>query len=147
MENKKLLMIDDENPDMEDFSDALKKGGYAVDVASNASEAIQYLEQKLYDIVLLDIMMGHGDEIPASVPARRTGIEILGMIRAGKLRVNPDLPVVVLTALGTSREISDIRKAGSAEILQKPIQPDLLLITIDDLLTSYASEEKNDSSR
>jgi CheY-like chemotaxis protein len=138
MISKKLLFVDDE--EVEDFVSALIKGGYEIDLACDSTEALNHLSHNHYDIVILDIMMSHGNELPLNVPARRTGIEILRMIREGLIdSVDQNIPILVMTALGTSYEIDDIRNYKVNDIIQKPVSPDIVLMQVDEVMSTYPS--------
>ena len=54
---KRLLIIDDEENMRHMLSSLLKKSGYRVDTASNGKEALEMVDQTLYDLILCDLKM------------------------------------------------------------------------------------------
>jgi CheY-like chemotaxis protein len=140
MINKKVLFIEEE--ETEYILEALSKHGYSVDLSTSCVDGLESLSKNQYDIVLLDIMMSHGEEIPKYILARQTGIEILRMIRNGQIpNVNRGIPIIVITAIGSSYEIGEMRKFNVNQIIQKPVSPDDILSKIDEVLSSLDSKK------
>jgi CheY-like chemotaxis protein len=131
---KKLLMIDDDP----DFVSGIKAilasaGGFEVDVAYNPKDGLRALEAKEYDLLLLDIMMGRGAE---------------GIMVARKLRKNPklrEMPVLIMT--GMREQIAFLfpgepvhpRFVDVDELVEKPVEPKVLLEKIDTLIKAAAA--------
>jgi DNA-binding NarL/FixJ family response regulator len=105
-------------------------GGFDVQVASNAEDAWQILQQKTPDLVISDIMMPKVD-----------GYQFLK-----KLRDDPrfkTLPVVFLTARGMTTDRILGYQAGCDAYLPKPFDPDELVAIVENLLerrTATAAE-------
>jgi len=81
----KILIVDDNRMILQALSDHLEKMGYETEVASNAADALEYLEQELPDLIIMDIVMP----------------EISGIEATQKIRENPrtkSLPVVAFTS-------------------------------------------------
>ncbi|MCA2000361.1 MAG: response regulator [Chloroflexi bacterium] len=131
---KKLLMIDDDP----DFVAGIKAilasaGDFEVDVAYNPKDGLRALEAKEYDLLLLDIMMGRGAE---------------GIMIARKLRKNPklrEMPVLIMT--GMREQIAFLfpgepvhpRFVDVDELVEKPVEPKVLLEKIDALIKAAAA--------
>lgn len=131
---KKILMIDDDPDYVEGIQSILEKEGYQVDVAYNPKDGFAALEAGSYDMLLLDIMMGRGAE---------------GVMVARKINKNPDLrkiPVLIIT--GIREQMAFLfpgqpvhpRFLPTDEMLEKPVDPELLLEKVDHLLN--LAEEK-----
>jgi two-component system alkaline phosphatase synthesis response regulator PhoP len=127
-EQKKLLIIDDDP----DFVDAIKSildtAGYSVDVAYNPKTGLQALQNRVYDLLLLDIMMGRGAE----------GIMIARKLRKdAKLR---EMPVLIITGIREQMaflfpgEPVHPRFVAVDEVVEKPIEPKLLLEKVSTLI-------------
>jgi CheY-like chemotaxis protein len=127
-EQKKLLIIDDDP----DFVDAIKSildtAGYSVDVTYNPKTGLQALQNHVYDLLLLDIMMGRGAE----------GIMIARKLRKDtKLR---EMPVLIITGIREQMaflfpgEPVHPRFVAVDEVVEKPVEPKLLLEKVSTLI-------------
>lgn len=126
---KSILIIEDEYQTIEDIGKKLKKG-YSVDMAKDGTEAVGCLGEKDYGLIVLDIMMPHGKEIPNYIPARKTGIELLRMIK----KQSPKVPVVVLTAVTEAKSINEITKYKPEKVFYKPVNPEIFYNTLVGIL-------------
>ena len=101
----RILLIEDDPGLCDSLSYQLQEAGYVVDICQDGEDAFYYLEQKIYDLVLLDRMLPHTD-----------GLTILKKMRAGK----DCTPVIFLTALGELEEKVTGLEAGADDYLVKP---------------------------
>jgi CheY-like chemotaxis protein len=108
-----VLCLDDE-PGIRDFlSDALKDVGHEVVTAVDAADALARLEDRPFDVAVLDLRM----------PGGPGGMDVLRRARAQW----PDMQVVVLTAHGTVGEAVEAMRLGAFDFIEKPIaSPDAL---------------------
>src|SRR5919202_4051440 len=117
-----VLLVDDEPGIRVSVTEYLEEmGGFTVQVASNANDAWQMLQQKTPDLVISDIMMPQVD-----------GYQFLK-----QLRDDPrfkTLPVVFLTARGMTSDRIQGYQAGCDAYLAKPFDPDELLAIVENLL-------------
>jgi two-component system response regulator MprA len=118
-ENKSRVLVVDDDPEILSF---LRRGlafeGYVVDTASDGAEAIAKVREKEPDLIILDIMMPGID-----------GLEVSRRLRRGT-----DVPILMLTAKGsTSDKVSGL-DAGADDYLVKPFEFDELLARIRALL-------------
>jgi two-component system alkaline phosphatase synthesis response regulator PhoP len=131
-ERKQLLMIDDDPDFVEGIKSILATGNYDVDVAYNPKDGLAALQRKRYDLLLLDIMMGRGAE--GVMIARKMG-------RDPKLR---EIPVLIMT--GIREQIAFLFGSQALhphfvavdELLEKPVDPKLLLERVEALLKAGA---------
>lgn len=112
-----ILCVEDEHDLRTDICEELETAGYAVMEASNGREALEMMRDKRPDLVLCDITM-----------PLMSGLDLLGHVR--KEPGLADLPFVFLTALAGRRDIIAGKAAGVDDYLTKPIDFDLMLITI-----------------
>lgn len=120
MENIKILVVDDEAPVREITQRALSQiGGFDVDVAKNAIEAMEKIDGDVFDLVLTDMMMPEMD-----------GMELLKNIK----RTRQDLPVIIMTAYGSIETAVESMKIGASDYITKPIDFNELLIHISRVL-------------
>jgi len=106
-----LLLADDDRPQREMLAGALEQDGYAVLQAADGAEALARLRREPVDLLLSDLRMPGLD-----------GLELLDAAR----RLNPLLPVVVLTAFGTVETAVEAMRRGAFTFLVKPV--DLLAL-------------------
>ncbi len=125
---RKLLVIDDDPDFVDGIKSILVAADYEVDVAYNPKDGFRALQSKIYDLLLLDIMMGRGAE---------------GVMIARKLRKDPklrDMPVLIIT--GIREQIAFLFPGGAVhphfvavdELVEKPVEPKLLLERVSALL-------------
>ncbi|MGD0610141.1 MAG: response regulator [Anaerolineales bacterium] len=126
----KLLIIDDDPDYVSGIKSVLEKADYDVDVAYNPKDGFQALQSKHYDLLLLDIMMGRGAE---------------GVAVARKIRKDPKLrnmPLLIIT--GIREQIAFLfpgqpvhpNFVETDELLEKPVEPKLLLEKVSALLNA-----------
>ena len=114
-----ILFVDDDADLREIVTDQLSASGYVVDVAEDGDIAIDKLQQKPYEIVLLDITMPHKD-----------GMDVLRFTKDHALKCK----VIMLTGMvGLSVAIKSI-KLGAADYITKPYNMDYLLSSIKRVL-------------
>jgi len=129
---KQILYVDDEPWFIEPIVDALRCDGYQVDLASNATEAIEKLVRDFYnpDLVILDVIMPSGNSLQETNGGRRTGIKVFEIIRKNlNLRV-PVLFLTVVDNLSIEREIAFLETPngfGNFAVLVKPALPNEVL--------------------
>lgn len=93
----------------------LEKEGYTTTVTEDGRDALSLLKERFFDIVLTDLKMPHID-----------GMEVLGVSR----EVNPDTPVIVTTGYATVDSAVEAMKKGAYDYVQKPFDPDELLLVV-----------------
>ena len=108
----RILVVDDESGILETLKILFKGQGYRVDVASSGKEAITTLDGERPDLVLTDIRM-----------AGASGLEVLAKAR----EVDPELPVILMTAQASLQSAVRAVNEGAYYYLQKPFANDELL--------------------
>ncbi|MCP3873104.1 MAG: response regulator [Desulfobacteraceae bacterium] len=114
----RILVADDNVINQKVAMLKLKKLGYNSDVASNGLEAVKALENKSYDMILMDIQMPVMD-----------GYEATQKIRTSKKNYK-DIPIVAMTANAMKGDKEKCLGAGMNDYIPKPIDPDVLLKAI-----------------
>jgi len=113
----------------------LEKLGYDADPVATGQEALQALRSRRYDLVLLDCQMPELD-----------GFETVRRIRGGDAGVlNPQIPVVALTAQALIGDRQRCIAAGMNDYLSKPFQPAELAAVLDHWLRHSAPEPRSGS--
>ena len=114
LENKRVLVADDEQNIRETIANVLRKQGCEARIAKDGFEAANLLEDELFDLVISDIKMPY-----------RNGYEIFACAK----RVREDLPVILMTGFGYDPSHSVVRASeeGLSAVLFKPFKVDQLL--------------------
>jgi len=120
LENEKnrfhILLAEDNKINQKVALVNLKKMGYLVDLVENGMQALDALEKKDYDIVLMDCLMPEMD-----------GCEATFQIRNPKSRVrNHKIPVIAMTANIAKEDQEKCLAAGMNDYMFKPFKPDML---------------------
>ena len=124
---KSILIIDDDITIRLAFKKLLKNDNYIIQQAKDVNEALSYLKNNFYNLVLLDLRLP-----PKGAEA---GFRILAKKR--KLPLNADTPVLIISGQATDRE--DINKRVTlednvADILIKPVENETLLKAVNTCL-------------
>ena len=109
-----ILIVDDESKNIQLLGTILKDNGYEVEFAMDGEKALEWVQNKAFDLVLLDIMMPEMD-----------GYEICRKIKRNKSRGH--IPVIFITAKTESDDIVKGFEAGGSDYITKPFKtPELL---------------------
>ncbi len=114
----RILLAEDSPANVIVATAILQKMGHAVDVVGNGIEAVDALNQRPYDLVLMDIMMPEMDGIQATVTIRDMG---------GKAA---KIPIIAMTANAMKADQDACYAAGMNDFIPKPIDADKLLDTV-----------------
>jgi CheY-like chemotaxis protein len=119
-----VLVADDEPTIRTTISDVLRKYQIEVTVADSATEAIEFLEQNDYDLVLCDIKMPDRSGYDVFAAARRRG---------------QNVPVILMTAFGYDPNHCIVRASqeGLQAVLFKPFKVDQLLSEVRKALIAH----------
>lgn len=121
-----IFCVDDDPDFRESLRIVLESGGYAVEEASSAEEALRRMDTVNPDLILLDLMM---EEIDSGT----------NFVKELKLRGSKP-PVFMLSSAGDAFSgITSYADLGLDGMLQKPIQPNKLLNTIREKLKKKES--------
>ncbi|MBW2091043.1 MAG: sigma-54-dependent Fis family transcriptional regulator [Deltaproteobacteria bacterium] len=123
-----ILVVDDEKNYLVVMSTLLSEQGYEVLTAENGKQALEIIEESDLDLVLTDMKMPKMD-----------GIELVKEIH----RINPEQPVIVMTAFGTVEKAVQAMKAGAFDYITKPFQNEELMLNIRKALDMYKLVREN----
>jgi putative nucleotidyltransferase with HDIG domain len=112
----RVLVVDDESHVRTMIGSTLERKGYEVKLASSVREALEALELNTYDLVLTDIVMQD-----------LNGIALLERLHAQQ----PNLPVVMVTAIHDISVAIDSMRRGAYDYLLKPFERDHLIGTVE----------------
>ncbi|MDR1922448.1 MAG: sigma-54 dependent transcriptional regulator [Candidatus Adiutrix sp.] len=111
----RVLVVDDEVGMRMMLSTFLKREGYQVDLAEDGLAAEKVLRQASFAAMITDLNMPSGD-----------GMGLLAYVREN----HPDLPVIVMSAYGSSDSALKAMHAGAFDYVFKPFQPDEVLFSL-----------------
>jgi len=108
----RVLVVDDELGIREGCKRALVPQGFEVDVAENGPSGLHKLQEKAFDILLLDAMM-----------PGMSGLEVLHHVR----QLYPELICIIITGYATVELAVQAMREGAHDFIAKPFTPGLLL--------------------
>jgi CheY-like chemotaxis protein len=112
------ILIADDQPDILQALRLLLKGeGYEIDTATSPAEVALLLQERDFDVILLDL------NYTRDTTSGEEGLDLLRRIRA----VYPALPVVVMTAWGSVEGAVEAMRRGARDYVEKPWENQRLL--------------------
>ena len=115
---RKILIVDDEFEMRQLLKIYLRQDNYQVDEAENGQEAYEKIKKNDYDLMILDVMMPIMD----------------GWQTIKQVRKTSDIPIIMLTAKGTTQDKVTGFSIGADDYLVKPFDEAELLVRIKALL-------------
>jgi len=140
MSRTKILIVDDELIMRESLAGWIERDGHFVETAKSGEDALERLEKKQFDILLVDIKM-----------EGISGLDVVKYVKESDL----DADVVMITAYGSVSTAIDAMKSGACDYLLKPFDPNELGVVIEKILENraqarenlYLREQRRDQSR
>lgn len=120
----KILIVEDEEPIANLIRMNLVKAGYQCEIAADGEAAADCIEERSFDLILLDIML-----------PKLNGYEVLEYAKA----VN--IPVIFLTAMGETEQKVKGLKMGAEDYIAKPFEISELLARVETVLRRYQKTE------
>lgn len=114
MADLRVLVVDDEELILQVMKEFFRQRGDLCEMAGNGAEALRLVEDRIYDIILSDISMPGMD-----------GLELVRRVKS----LQPQLVCILMSGLGTRRDIISALKIGVFDFIDKPI-PDLATLTM-----------------
>ena len=125
MEEKRILIIDDDEDIVESLSTLLSSAGYAVDTAVNGEEAIKKSKEKVYNVVLIDVVLPD-----------MTGIDLLTKLEERK----PATRKIIITGYASLDNAVKALNLGADAYLIKPVDPEELISTVKKQIEEQENE-------
>ena len=123
-----ILVVDDEPVQRELIGGFLKKQSFEVTLADGAERALELFRQDAFDLILTDQKM-----------ANMSGLDLLQAVHT----INPETPVMVVTAYGTIEAAVVALKQGAVDYLTKPVNLEELLQRIRHVSDRYRIINEN----
>jgi CheY-like chemotaxis protein len=115
---KRILLAEDEEILRMLIVDTLEVNDLLIDEASDGQEALDYLDENVYDLIIVDYMM------PIF-----TGLEVIEKVKLTKK--NKNTKILMLSAKNQQHEQENVIKAGADHFMAKPFSPFQLLETVE----------------
>ena len=115
MENKRILVIDDEENMRYMLQLTLEDEGYEVELASDGEMGIEKVQQQHFDFVICDIKM-----------PKMNGLQVLESV----VESSPNIPMIMISAYGTVDSAIEAMKGGAYDYVTKPFKKDEILLTL-----------------
>jgi two-component system response regulator HydG len=123
-----ILVVDDDRTHRDMLKTLLTKWGYLIEEADDGQVAIDMVEAKPYDLILMDIKM----------------IKVSGLVALAEIKkINPAIPVIIMTAFSSVQTAVDALKSGAYDYLTKPFDFDKLKLTIQRALEHTQLKKEN----
>ena len=126
--NPPILLVEDKDSLRAMLRLALEAQGHTVLEARDQPEAVQALRTHRPGVVLSDLRLPQGDG--------------LGVLRAAK-ELDPELPVIVMTAFGSIQDAVTAMREGALDFLPKPVDPDHLQLMVQRALSMRRLSHEN----
>lgn len=125
MQNKTVLIADDEQRIRKLISDFLQREGYTVLEADNGQSALALFAAERIELVILDVMMPEPD----------------GLTVCREIRKKSSVPIIMLTARGEELDQLFAFELGADEYVTKPFSPKVLTARVNALFRRLESEK------
>lgn len=113
----RILLIEDDPSAGAAVEKVLSAEGYDVDLVRRGDEGLKHAERERYDLVITDL------KLPGL-----SGLELIARLH----QAAPKLPIIMMTAHGTTETAIEATKLGACEYLTKPFEADELLDRVSD---------------
>lgn len=123
-----VLLVDDERFARTVYADYLRLEGYDVEVAEDASAAVEALRKRHFDLLITDILLPGAD-----------GLELLTEAKKN----DPNIEAIVITALDRVDPAVRAMKSGASDYLVKPVTPEALQVAVQRCLAARALLAEN----
>ncbi len=128
MKKRQILIVDDEENMRHMLTELLSDEGYGVDTARNGEEALNYMEEKEFDLVLCDVRMPKMD-----------GLEFLRKARERRI----ETAIIMMSAYSTVDLAVEAMKLGASDYISKPFRPDEILLKLNRVYDQERLKQEN----
>jgi two-component system, NtrC family, nitrogen regulation response regulator NtrX len=125
-----ILVVDDESGVRSSLAGILGDEGYQVTTVGTGEAGLEAIENRRFDLVLLDVWL-----------PRMDGLETLARVRT----LDPDLPVVVISGHGSIETAVKAVRMGAQDFVEKPLSLEKTLLVVKNALRQRRLEVENRS--
>jgi DNA-binding NtrC family response regulator len=112
----KILLVEDKDSLRQMLSTAIRKAGFQVEEAADGNIAAEKIRKQPYNLVISDLRL-----------PTLSGVQILKIQK----EIDPNIPVLLMTAYGSIEEAVEAMKLGAFDFLPKPVDISHLLLLIN----------------
>ena len=123
-----ILVVDDDPSHLTVLKTIIKSWGYTVSSTDDGTHAVESVKERPFDLILMDVRM-----------AQMSGIEALKKIKD----YNPAIPILIMTAYSSVDSAVEALKAGAYDYLTKPLDFEVLKLTLERALEHTGLKEEN----
>ena len=128
LEQKRILIIDDNQNLLEALSDLLEDRGYIVSCALDGAKGLKKIEEELFELAIIDLNLPD-----------LNGIEVMQRVR----EKNKEIMIIIITG-DPSKDIPiKAMNLGAFNYIKKPYKPELMCETIDRALEQHKMRVQN----
>lgn len=127
-EKATVLVVDDDEGHLSVVKTVIKSWGYDVEGADDGTKAVEKAKERPFDLIVMDVRM-----------AEMSGIEALQVIK----KYNPAIPILIMTAYSSVESAVEALKAGAYDYLTKPLDFDVLKLTLERALDHTSLRVEN----
>lgn len=124
---KNILIVEDDSTFAQLLEGFLSKHNFTTTLANSVKSAWLHLEKSLFDLTLLDYRLPDG-----------VGLDILLKMRQQDIKT----PAIIMTSFNDVRTAVNAMRSGAFDYITKPVNPDELLMIINNALTKKENREK-----
>jgi len=117
MNDKNILVIDDEKDIRDSISGILNDEGYFSEMVKNSQEALSKIADNSYDVIILDVWLNDSE---------LDGMQLLKELK----KTDIEIPVIIISGHGNIEIAVDAIKNGAYEFIEKPFSSERLLLTV-----------------
>jgi DNA-binding response OmpR family regulator len=129
MEQKRILLVEDDQNFGVVLKDYLMLNDYDVTLAKDGLEGLIMFKNNIYDMCILDVMM-----------PRKDGFSLAKDIRA----TNTEIPIIFLTAKTLKEDVLKGYQVGADDYLNKPFDSEVLLYKVKAILQRKESDKETE---
>jgi len=123
-----ILVVEDDSISRALVSTVLRQNGHSVVTAANGVEALEQVERRRFDAILMDVQMPQMD-----------GFEATDRIRRRESQSGGRVPIIALTAHAMKGDRERCLESGMDDYISKPVDMDQLLAMLEKMAPSRSS--------
>lgn len=127
-EKATVLIVDDDGGHLAALQTIMRSWGYGVEGTDDGVGAVAKVKEKPFDLILMDVRM-----------AEMSGLEALKAIK----EYNPAIPILIMTAYSSVESAVEALKAGAYDYLTKPLDFEVLKLTVERALEHTRLKAEN----
>ena len=128
MKQRTILIVDDGPEIRETLFDGLSNNGYAIFLAEDGEGALRLLDQRAFNLVVLDVKLPDRD-----------GVQLLETIK----NRSTETPVIMMSGYGTTQNAIEAMRKGALDYITKPFRQEQILLTVEKALKFRRLQKEN----